>query len=115
MNGGLDALAVGSYNVTVTIRDVDALYTSPGKTFIINVRASCRQSRSPQIRFVPSGCQIDPINFTIGEDYQPGSRIGPIVARERGGVFLLRCLLMCSWTCRGERLRQHHRRVHGAV
>ncbi len=43
VNGGLDALAVGSYNVTMTIRDVDSLYTSPGKIFIINVRACCHQ------------------------------------------------------------------------
>ena len=39
VSGGLDALVKASYNLSVTIQDVEAQYTSPSKQFVVNVSA----------------------------------------------------------------------------
>lgn len=37
ISGGLNALVMASYHIPVIVHDLDAGYTSPPKTFIINV------------------------------------------------------------------------------
>ena len=40
VSGGLDAIVKASYNLSVTIQDVEAEYTSPPKQFVVNVSVS---------------------------------------------------------------------------
>ena len=82
ISDGLDATIQTQYNVSITVTDVDALYTSPPKTFTINVKKISRDFTF-QIALAPSVCAVSMVNFTISELTAPNTTIGSLSAIER--------------------------------